>query len=252
MWLLDLHKPWLSERRFFGPNPKCDYYDTELQYVAEQLDRLFETLERRGEYDETMIVLTGDHGDIFREYPRLPWSRLGAFARKIPMLRRPLISDGYLGHLGRPFFEEVVHVPLFVKLPSNDESGTEVTGQVELLDVLPTIIDVADRQPPSRIEGETLLPRIRDDGGGKEVVRAEMEPNPVDGLTRMVRGPEYKYMTFESPGIHDVTTLSGVPTFTGRRLLTPDEVATDRTQEPVNIVSGDVPEVERLKEAMES
>jgi hypothetical protein len=35
-------------------------------------------------------------------------------------------------------------------------------------------------------------------------------------------------------------------------LLTPDEVATDRTQEPVNIVSGDVPEVERLKEAMES
>lgn len=59
-------------------------------------------------------------------------------------------------------------------------------------------------------------------------------------------------MTFESPGIDDVTTLSDVPTFAGRRLLTPDEVATDRTRESVNIVSGDVPEVERLKEAMES
>jgi arylsulfatase A-like enzyme len=237
LWFFDLHTPWLSERKFDGPNPTRDHYDTELQYVSKELESLFAHMEQQGEYDESLIILTGDHGEIFDEHYRLPWSHCTTYAKKIPGLRQLFVGDGRLGHLSCPFFEELVHVPLYIKLPNSERGGKTVHGQVELIDILPTIADLADINPPETVEGESLLPKIEGQEFGKNYVRAEMGPNSADGFMRMIRGKEYKYINFNRPVIHDINDVwTGLPMYLSRRFFTPSEVLVKRNSEDENII----------------
>ena len=234
LWFFDLHDPWLSETEFAGDNPKRDQYDTELRFLSNQLRRLFVELEDRGLYDDTLIILTGDHGDVFTEQRRLPWSATGTIAERIPGLKKVIQGDGYLGHLGRPLFEEVVHVPLFIKLPDNENGGKTISGQVELIDILPTILDIADENVGFSTDGETLLPMIKDSAEGKDYVRATLEANPTNGRFQMIRSNTYKLIQHQKPGIrqlHENPLL-----YTTRRFLTPDEVLLHRDDESKNIM----------------
>jgi len=142
LWFFDLHDPWLSDRRFYGENDKRDRYDSELAFVSEQLTRLFNWLETQALYKDTIIIVTGDHGDIFSEYGRLPWSRAAKAASKLPKIGSIIHRDGYGGHLGRPLFEEILNVPLFIKFPDQEFGGDSVDGQVELIDILPTVLNL--------------------------------------------------------------------------------------------------------------
>ena len=162
LWFFDLHTPWLSESTFTGSNPKRDHYDSELQYVSAELETLFTHIEEQGKYDDTVIILTGNHGEIFDEHQRLPWNRYTTRARKVPGLHRWFAGDSHLGHLGRPFFEELAHVPLYVKLPDSRFGGETVDGQVELIDILPTICELVDIDPPETVEGDSLLQKSKD------------------------------------------------------------------------------------------
>ncbi|MFB6141782.1 MAG: sulfatase [Halorientalis sp.] len=243
LWFFDLHEPWLSDRAFDGDNPKRDSYDTELRYVAEQLDELFATLEAAGRYEDTLVIVTGDHGDIFTEHQNLPWNRYTALAERLPLARRILYGNGYVGHIGRPFVEELVDVPLFVKLPGSEHGGTCVEGQVELVDLLPTILDVAGVSELETVEGETLLPKVRGEEDGKAYVRAEMSPEPVAGFFRMVRGTEYKYLRHDPPSLGDIQNPArDTLLYLARRFLTPEEVLVERADEHRNLVD-DRPEV---------
>jgi len=221
LWFFDLHTPWLSESTFNGSNPKRDHYDSELQYVSAELETLFTHIEEHGEYDDTAIILTGDHGEI---------------------------GDGHLGHLSRPFFEELAHVPLYVKLPDSRSGGETVDGQVELIDILPTICELADIDPPETVEGDSLLPKIEGHESGKEYVRAEMGPNPADGLMRMIRGNDYKYMNFDKPSIQDINEVrADILSYLGRRFFTPSEVLLERSSEDENIIHSHHDMANRMK-----
>lgn len=251
LWFFDTHTPWLSEKQFNGPNEKRDQYDTETQYVAKELEIIFNELKQQGQYDETMIIITGDHGDVFEEYPRLPWSTAGSAARQVPGLKRLFWGDGHLGHLGRPLVEEIVHVPLFVKLPDSKLGGKIESGQVELIDILPTVIDIAGGDIPPTVEGISLLPLIRGDIKGKDTVRAEMEPNPISGLNRMIRGEEYKYLTWKQPELSDLDDLpSDLPTYIARQFFTPQEIALNRTDGSEERVNKDINPIKKLKYEM--
>lgn len=203
-WLFDLHTPWLSEPAFGDGTPR-DRYDTELRYVADELESLFTHLERSGQYDDTLVILTGDHGEVFDEYQYLPWHPLTEVAARVPGLGQSLRGT-HLGHLGRPLVDELVHVPLYVKLPNGAHGGETVTGQVELIDVLPTVLDVAGETVPPAIEGESLRPHIRGEADGKKFVRAEVEPNPTDGLFRMIRSSDRKFLHHDRPSVGDISS----------------------------------------------
>jgi len=235
LWFFDLHDPWLSETEFGGDNPKRDQYDTELLFLSNQLQHLFTELEKRDLYHNTLIILTGDHGDVFAEHRRLPWSPVGAFADKIPGLKRAVRGDGYLGHLGRPLFEEIVHVPLFIKLPANNYGGQTISGQVELIDIFPTIFDTAGEDIELPTDGRSLLPLIEDDSNGKKYVRATIEANPANGRFHMIRSNKFKYLQHnfpdrmyfpESPSLYFV-----------RRFLSPHEVLLRRENEDENTIN---------------
>lgn len=92
-------------------------YDAVLAWVDEGLGRVFAELKRRGVYHDALIVVTSDHGEGFMEH-------------------------GFLGHARAPY-DVLVRVPLLVKLPKNRWGGRTVREQVQLVDVAPTILDLA-------------------------------------------------------------------------------------------------------------
>jgi arylsulfatase len=99
-----------------------DLYADSLAYVDSQIARLFEELKKRGRWEQTLIVLTSDHGQAFYEH-------------------------GVAAHAG-PLFDEVMKVPLIVRAP-NLPAGLE-TSPAQHVDIPPTILGLLGlRQHPS-------------------------------------------------------------------------------------------------------
>jgi arylsulfatase A-like enzyme len=93
-------------------------------------------LKRRGLWENTLIIVTGDHGEMLGE-------------------------RGLLGHTER-LYEPVLRVPLFVRHPRLRSSrGARVRALVERTDLAATLVDAAGAPDP-RLPGSSLLPLLRD------------------------------------------------------------------------------------------
>jgi len=122
-------------------------YDGAIGYLDEQLDRLFTELKRRGIYDESLIIVTSDHGEAFGD--------------------RNLIQHG------TSTYQDQVHVPLLVKYPGPPR-GAVVNTPVSSVDLMPTILTAAAIPLPKGLEGQSLDKITEDDS---RVVLAETFPN---------------------------------------------------------------------------
>jgi arylsulfatase A-like enzyme len=138
-------------------------YDAEISYTDQQIRQAFETLDL-GEND--LIVVTADHGEEFYEH-------------------------GNLGH-GQDLHEEQVRVPMILRLPDAAHAGRVVDQPVSLIDVVPSILDYLDLDPPPEAQGTSLLPLIdNDDKDRGPVYLAVSRAEP--GL-RAVRQGSWKYI----------------------------------------------------------
>jgi arylsulfatase A-like enzyme len=126
---MDVHSPWRPPAEFdrFSPAPRSKY-DGSILYLYAQLNELHAQLKKRGLLDNTWIVITADHGEEFGE--------LGNYKR---------------GH-GVTLYQEVLRVPLTFHR-SNAASGKRVSRQVRLVDVAPTILDLAGAPVPRDMDG---------------------------------------------------------------------------------------------------
>lgn len=109
------------------------------------------------------VVVTSDHGEELNEHHRV-------------------------GH-GSTLFEEVVHVPLVIALP--DQEASVATPLVSLIDVLPTLLELADAPIPEGIAGRSLMPAMR-----SEAFPLTRDIVMETGGTTLVRGifdGRYKY-----------------------------------------------------------
>lgn len=97
-----------------------EQYDTAIRYETDEVGAFLDQLKEAGRFDNALIVLTADHGEELFEH--------GGF------------SHGYSLH------SEVLHVPLFVKLPGQTVARV-VPDAVSLTDVLPTILEVTGVSP---------------------------------------------------------------------------------------------------------
>jgi arylsulfatase A-like enzyme len=124
--------------------PEADIDQVHALYLAEihGLDEIVGNFLRRISYlpaaDRTLIVLTADHGDAFN-------------------------GHGQLGH-GTTLYNRVLHVPLAFFAPGRIAPGRS-DAPVELVDVMPTILDIVGAQGPATVHGQSLWPLIQGRGG---------------------------------------------------------------------------------------
>jgi arylsulfatase A-like enzyme len=110
-------------------------YSGEVRFGDAQLGRFMATLHRLGLAERTLVVVTADHGEEFGEH-------------------------GGWGH-GKTVYDEVLHVPLVLWGPGRIPAGRRVTTPVSLVDVVPTLLDLAGVPAPPDLDGESQVRRLR-------------------------------------------------------------------------------------------
>jgi choline-sulfatase len=132
-------------------------------YVDRKLGELLDCLEQTRQADDTLVIFTSDHGDMLGE--------------------RRMVQK-------RCFYEWAVRVPLVVRLPAEDDAGLVVDRPVSLLDLVPTLLDVAGVPDGDRLslDGASLL-EPRD-----APVFAEYHVEKVRAPCFMVRSGRWKYI----------------------------------------------------------
>jgi len=107
-----------------------DLYDAEIAYVDDLVGAFLDYLEDRGDLDETLVVITSDHGDEFFDH-------------------------GQAGH-GWSLYQEQLHVPLILYMEGVFEGGEVVEHPVHLVDLAPTIARLCGARIPEEWSGVPL------------------------------------------------------------------------------------------------
>jgi arylsulfatase A-like enzyme len=107
-------------------------YDGAVSYADTWFGLLMEDLEARSLLEDTLVVVVADHGECLGE--------AGLYCHNLVLN------------------EITSKVPLLVRPPGGLEGGRRVPQQVALLDVLPTVLDLAGVAPPASIHGHSLVP----------------------------------------------------------------------------------------------
>jgi arylsulfatase A-like enzyme len=115
-------------------------YDSTVSYNDQQLGRVLEALKEKGQRDDTMIVITADHGEELWDY-------------------------GKVGH-GCSLKQELIAVPLIIHYPPLFGRGVRVMQGTNVLSVMPTILDAIGAPIPESVQGESLLPLAQGIGTG--------------------------------------------------------------------------------------
>jgi arylsulfatase A-like enzyme len=118
------YKEPLDRERMIGQ------YDGDIAFGDREFGRFLRELKAAGLYEDALIVFLSDHGEEFLDHGR--WLH------------------------GRSLFDELVRVPLVVKLPGNRGAGTRVAGQVQGIDVAPTVLEAAGLPLPADLGGQPL------------------------------------------------------------------------------------------------
>jgi arylsulfatase A-like enzyme len=128
-----------------------DLYDGEIAYTDSIIGEIVSMLRSNNIYDNTMIIITSDHGEHFGEYGH--WSHVASL------------------------HQEVLHVPLIIKYPKGIDYLEEVNGYTQLVDIFPTIMGVAGvfKDRFTTVSGLNLMQFKKNQNKYHEYVFAEWE-----------------------------------------------------------------------------
>ena len=113
-------------------------YDSEIRHSDRGFGKFLSLLKEEGVYDDALIVFTSDHGEEFMEH------------------------DG-LGH-GNRLWEELVKIPLLIKMPGNSNGGRRIARTVSLIDLVPTLLAaIGNPLEGSVVSGRSFLPLLTDE-----------------------------------------------------------------------------------------
>lgn len=107
-------------------------YDAELCWTDALIGRVVDALKAQGVWDDTLFVVLSDHGEELGEH-------------------------GGWQH-DQSAYDELVRVPLLVKLPGGASAGRRIAAPVSTVDLMPTILDLAGLPHEQGLSGRTLLP----------------------------------------------------------------------------------------------
>jgi arylsulfatase A-like enzyme len=106
-------------------------YDGEIRCADEQIGKLLAKLDQLGLADNTLVMLTADHGEEFWEHGRTLH--------------------------GHSLYDELIRVPCIVRWPASIEAGLNIPDQVSGVNVMPTLLEAAGAHIPVQCQGPSLL-----------------------------------------------------------------------------------------------
>lgn len=108
------------------------WYEAEIAYLDHQIGNLISFLRNKGILENTLLVITSDHGENFGEHG---------------LAVHPLCV-----------YDSILHVPLIMSHPSLVPKSLKIESLCSTVDILPTVLDLAGIKCPSNIQGRTLRP----------------------------------------------------------------------------------------------
>jgi arylsulfatase A-like enzyme/Flp pilus assembly protein TadD len=127
----DPHDPYEPPEPFKTRYAKS-LYDGEVAYVDQELGRFLDYLDKKGLFDETVIVFTGDHGESLGQHGEM--------------------THGYLAN------NTTIWIPLIISYPGLKPE--RVSQYVSHIDIFPTICDILQVEKPDILQGVSLLPAL--------------------------------------------------------------------------------------------
>jgi len=169
---------------FTGRKPTLEeinaLYDAEILYMDHYIGRFLQKLKVENLYNDTLIIVTSDHGELFGEH-------------------------GKFGH-GHYLYQEELHVPLFIKYPAGEVSPKRTDLRAQLTDILPMIYERVGITIPGNIQG-TSPSQI------KHPIIAETYPLPLiskDGSWQSIFEGDFKFI-WNSKNQHMLFNLKDDP-----------------------------------------
>jgi arylsulfatase A-like enzyme len=202
IWSIETHEPYIapSEFRRFSPllpsranegwpedtrtagavdrKRLVNLYDDEIYYNDYCLGQIVTHLKALDIYNDTLLIITSDHGEAFYEHN--------------------IYGHGYLP------YDELIHVPMIMKFPNGHYAGQRITGLAELVDIFPTVTSTAGLTSDSGVstwfQGHDLLPLMDDPSSQvRENTFSDTLSPFIDTDERYlsVRNLEWKYILLE-------------------------------------------------------
>ena len=139
---VDWYNPPEKYSKMYRPNNKNNAkekhiagYDGEIRYTDDSISELIDALKSQGVYDNSIIIITADHGEGFQEHNQ--WFH------------------------SETLYNEEIHIPLIIRLPRGSGLLTEVDANVRSIDIYPTITDYLNIKTIPQLQGESLIPFIQ-------------------------------------------------------------------------------------------
>lgn len=196
-------------------------YDAEIAYLDDEIGKLLAELNERGLGEDTIVIITSDHGELFGEH-------------------------GLANHF-KALTREETHVPLLIRYPGKIEGGLRIATPAQLRDILPTVIELAEIPGGPEMDGTSLvaiLDGTQTDLRGGETVGFLYRPVDKEydftapGHLLSMRDPDSMYV-WSSTGMHSFFDFESDPT-EDRNLhgSHPDEAAAKRRFEDWRAAAG--------------
>jgi arylsulfatase A-like enzyme len=183
-----------SEAKRFAPEDAkrtLAKYWAQIELIDENVGRILDALEETGQRENTIIIFTSDHGEM--------------------------AGDHGLHYKGCRFYEGLVRVPLIFSWPKRIQQDLRSDALVELIDIVPTLLDATGLEIPERMQGKTLVPIL--EGKARPDYHREFARcvfyDALDGpksYATMIRTHEYKLVNYHGhDGLGELFDLRNDP-----------------------------------------
>jgi len=162
-------------------------YDAEIRELSDKLEIFFNKLKTLNVLENTLVIITSDHGEEF-------------------------LDHGGVLH-GRTLYDELIRVPLIFWGPGIP-AGTTVREQVELIDIMPTLLELNGFSLKTELDGQSFAGLLNGRGESRNIRAAFAEAdhnNTENDIKRMIRADGYKLYFDRLTGIRKMYHLVSDP-----------------------------------------
>jgi arylsulfatase A-like enzyme len=169
-----------------------DWYDGSIRGMDAELGRLVEALQALGLRERSLLAFFADHGEEFHEHGRM-WHGQGVYG-------------------------EMIRVPLVLWGPGRVPQALRVDEPVQLIDVMPTLLELSGLESPKEAQGVSLRPLLGAAGGTAAAERWKRRPlvaekQPLSPTHHPAAGESYAIIEGEWKLIHNAVRPPGAPEF---------------------------------------